>query len=394
MSSVNVGSSRPSERRRSYEFERAATCRRFVLYTASLGNYFFHEIRDLLAAGLRELGFSVEMRDEHQGFAPDADWHVVVAPHEFFYLGAGNELRQQRKPNHLILLNTEQPSTQWFALARDCFEWAHAIWDISFESARKISGAGHRCSYLALGYSAKCELAKEIPELPDNYGTRSLAAEIKSRSFQNRPFADRPIDVFFIGHASPRREQFFAQSARVLSKHRCYLHFSSAAAPVIPGQTTHMDTPTVMGLAQRSRILLNIHHGSDIYFEWHRIVIEGIWQRALVISEPCGVAPPFTPGLDFIEAPLEEIPAAIDYHLSTAEGRHEAERIVEHAFRTLTESCRLAHALRKLILALHDAPEFPDGFINGLQADRPQDRGVSHVAGGTLTERARHLADA
>jgi hypothetical protein len=369
-SSFKGGSGATNSSHPSHHGNAPLTCRRFALYTASLGNYFFEEIRDLLAAGLRELGFSVEIRDERQGFSHGADWHLVVAPHEFFYLGAGNELRE-RAPSGLILFNTEQPSTQWFALAKDCFDWAYAVWDISFESAKTISEAGYRCSYLPLGYSPGFAAAREVTELPDNYGTRALPHDIKSRPVHMHALAERPIDVLFVGHSSPRRERFFAQSARILSKHRCYLHFSSVAAPVVPGRTTHMDTTTVMGLAQRSRILLNVHHGSDIYFEWHRIVIEGIWQRALVITEPCGVAPPFTPGLDFVEAPLDEIPALVDYHLSTGEGRRTSERIVEHGFRTLTERCRLRDSLRRLILALHDVPDFPGGFLRERHADGP-----------------------
>jgi hypothetical protein len=334
-----------------------------VLYTSSLGNYFFREIRDLLSAGLHELGFSVVTRDERDGFASDTDdWHVVVAPHEFFYLGAGNELRCGNTPARLVLLNTEQPSTPWFSLARDCFDRAYAIWDISFEAAQKLRAKGYRSSYLALGYSTAFDGAGEVPTLPDSYATRSLPGATRRASFQRRPLADRPIDVLFIGHSSARRERFFAHAAPVLTKHRCYLHFSSASAPVVPGLTTHMDTQTVMGLAQRSRILLNVHHGADRYFEWHRIVIEGIWQRALVVSEPCGLAPPFRPGFDYVETALEKIPAAIDYYLSTPEGRREAQLIVEHGFRTLTGSCRLADSLRDLILALHDVPEFPDVF--------------------------------
>lgn len=396
-SSSAASTRKPSWRRGGGQLALPETCRRFALYTSSLGNYFFHEIRDLLAAGLRELGFSVATRDERQGFAPDADWHVVVAPHEFFYLGAGSELRRQRIPGRLVLLNTEQPSTQWFSLARDCFEAAYAIWDISFESARTISATGRRCWYLPLGYSTEFEGAREVPILPDNYGTRFLPREIVSTSFHGRALAERPIDVFFVGHASARRERFFAVSAPVLSRHRCYLHFSNVAAPVVPGRTTHMDTPTVMGLAQRSRILLNIHHGSDRYFEWHRIVIEGIWQRTLVVSEPCGIAPPFKAGVDFVEAPLDAIPAAIDYYLSTAEGRREAERIVDHGFRTLTESCRLTHSLRTLILALHDVPEFPDGFIAerlAPPADGSQDNSAfDRAAGVALAPGAGHLSN-
>jgi hypothetical protein len=37
-----------------------------------------------------------------------------------------------------------------------------------------------------------------------------------------------------------------------------------------------MDTKSVVGLCQRARIALNIHHGVDQFFEWHRIVMLGI----------------------------------------------------------------------------------------------------------------------
>src|SRR5580704_5224321 len=90
---------------------------RFALYTSSRGNYFFNEIRDLIGAGLKELGLAVEMRDERAGFAPKADWHLVVAPHEFFELGAGKDLVAKKWPTNLILFNTEQPSSYWLAIS-------------------------------------------------------------------------------------------------------------------------------------------------------------------------------------------------------------------------------------------------------------------------------------
>ena len=114
-----------------------------------------------------------------------------------------------------------------------------------------------------------------------------------------------------------------------------------------------MNTATVIGLAQRSKIVLNIHHGQDKYFEWQRIVMHGIWQRALVISEPCSPAPPFQPGVDFVEASLEEIPQKIGYYISSPEGQREAQAIAAQGFQTLTEKCRLADFLSPLILQLY-----------------------------------------
>jgi hypothetical protein len=83
-----------------------------VVYTSSCGNYFFREVGELLVAGFKEVGCRVELRTEKDGFETDVHCYVVVAPHEFFYLGSRIELQRKRLPGNLILLNTEQPSTR------------------------------------------------------------------------------------------------------------------------------------------------------------------------------------------------------------------------------------------------------------------------------------------
>jgi len=326
-------------------------CNRFTLYVSSLGNYFFAELAALLSAGLKELGFQVDWRDENAGFANDADWHIVAAPHELFYLGAGKLLQDKELPSNLIIVNFEQPSTSWFALAQKCFSKAHAIWDINCEVAQLIAASGFACEHLPFGYVP--EFFKEVPELPEHYGTCFLEDGVRRGRYLDEPLLNRPVDVSFIGSLTQRRGEFFAMAAPVLANYLCYLHFSDPLFPLISGQNTPMNTDTVAGLGQRSKIILNIHQGKDKYFEWQRIVTHGIWQKALVISEPCSPGPPFQPGIDFIEAPLEEIPAKIEYYLSSAQGQEEAQAIATQGFQTLTEKCRLADSLRSMILHLY-----------------------------------------
>src|SRR5271165_6093827 len=83
---------------------------RFAVYASTAGNYFFREIRDLIGAGLETLPAQVELCDERAGFAKDVDVHVVIAPHEFYYVGDGSRLRGAPWPKGVVLLNTEQPS--------------------------------------------------------------------------------------------------------------------------------------------------------------------------------------------------------------------------------------------------------------------------------------------
>ncbi len=326
---------------------------RFALYTSSRGNYFFHEIRDLIGAGLRELGITVELRDERAGFAPKADWHLVIAPHEFFELGAGKELVAKKWPANLILFNTEQPSSYWLALSVKHFERAAAIWDIDFDSSLRICKRGYPCDYLPLGHVTSSPMLQEVSQLPLIEETRALSAEVRNRSGFGQSFGGRPIDLLFLGHGSPRREKYFARHSSRLNKLNGFFHKPAATRPMIPGQTTNMNTLTSVGLSQRSKILLNIHHGVDKYFEWHRIALLGIAQRTLVITEPCSIAPPFQANVDYVEAPLDELPARIEHYLGSPAGQAEAQRIIDHGFETLTTRCRLSDTLRPLVEQLN-----------------------------------------
>ncbi|HEV7924447.1 MAG TPA: glycosyltransferase, partial [Verrucomicrobiae bacterium] len=327
----------------------ASTPLRFALYTSSLGNYFFHEIRDLLGEGLKELGYRVECCDERSAFAGQADWHIVIAPHEFFELGAGKGLVQRKWPTNLILFNTEQPSSLWLKLSAQHFDRAAAIWDLDFESSLRLCKTGQACDYLPLGYASNSVMFKPVPRLPLHNETRSLSAEVRDRPGFDLSFCERPIDLLFLGFGSPRRERFFSAHAKSLKALQCFSHRPNAMRPMIPGQTTQMNTLTSVGLAQRSKVLLNIHHGADKYFEWHRMVLLGIAQRALVITETCSLAPPFRANVDFVEAPLEQLSERIEYYLGSATGRQEAQQIIEHAFETLTKRCRLSDNLKPLV---------------------------------------------
>jgi hypothetical protein len=322
----------------------------FAIYTSSLGNYFFSEFRDLLAAGFQSLGLQVDLRDEREGFSEVADWHLVVAPHEFFYLGAGRELCNQPLPSNLIVFNTEQPSTQWYARARHHFSKAHGIWDLNHSASQEIARAGFNSAYLPLGYLPGFKLFREVEELPNHYGTCFLNEKIRKGTYLRKPFVERPIDILFLGTLSARREKFFVHASRSLSNHFCYLHLPGAEGPLRVGLNTAMDTKTSVGLAQRSKILLNIHRGADRYFEWHRIVMHGIWNRALVISEPCGDGPPFKAGVHFVEAPLNQIPDVVEYYLTNPKGQAEAEAIIVKGYQTLSERCKLTDYLRPLLL--------------------------------------------
>ena len=123
-----------------------------------------------------------------------------------------------------------------------------------------------------------------------------------------------------------------------------------------------MDTATMIGLAQRAKILINVHHGTDIYFEWQRIVLQGLWQRTLVVSERCSPAPPFRAGIDYVETDLEEILQVIGYYLDDSRGRREAQGIADAGHRTLVQECPLGRFLEMLLMRHASAGPVLDHF--------------------------------
>ena len=84
----------------------------------------------------------------------------------------------------------------------------------------------------------------------------------------------------------------------------------------------------------------------------------GIWQKALVISETVTDTPPFVAGIDFVHAPLDEIPNLIDYYLRDPRGIREAEEIRNAGFKKFKDLCPFTEALTKALQPiLHDAAQ-------------------------------------
>jgi hypothetical protein len=217
-----------------YSAKKRPRNRSVALYANSMGNYFFEEIRDLLEAGFEASGYSVHLRDETEGFAIDVDWHVIIAPHEFFYLGMGIDRRSQNTPLNTVFLNTEQPSTEWFGRAYDMFPRAYAIWDVSASSAAELARSCGFASYLPLGYVEDLPVFDAVRTLPDHEGTCFLDSETHAMSHLETPLEKRPIDIFFVGHASDRRQEFLAKHAAFFAEYDCYFHLSPLGDPVVP----------------------------------------------------------------------------------------------------------------------------------------------------------------
>lgn len=323
------------------------------VYVRSQGNYYFHEIADLICCGCIDAGFEVKRGDESTGFLDKTDWHIIIAPHEFF-IPFGSRTSHTDLPSHTVLVNTEQPALPWFDIAKLFFEKAYAVWDIDYSSWKKIKKHHPRTSFLPLGYSARFDLYRTIPTLPQNYSTCFLSNTVKKFCSSIHEWNERPLDVIFIGHASDRRKVFFARSAPFLSKYHCYIHLKKLNDRVRAGKNTSLDSRTVHGLVQRSKIVLNMHQSDGHYFESHRIIMQAIAHQALVVTETSGQYPPFQAGKDFIMRPIADIRKTIEYFLSPY-GSGEAKKIINHAYATFRANAQIGNQIKKNLSALYKA---------------------------------------
>ncbi|MFN3918913.1 MAG: class I SAM-dependent methyltransferase [Methylohalobius sp.] len=320
--------------------------RRLAVLASSGGNFFMREIGLALAQAAEGLGAEVVLGDERDKIDPKKyDWIVVIAPHEFFTLGKGVGRISQfsRESSRLLLVNTEQPQTQWFRTAWEFFPAARAVLDINYQTAIYLRQMGVRAYFLPLGY-APVNPPEELPEHP---AFSYLPNEI--RKVTPKSYRERPLDVVFIGTASPRRKAFFARHARFFAGLETFIYLPEGDRPFLPGDKRALDFAALSGLIRRAKIVLNIHRDEHPYLEWQRIVNLGILQQTLVLSEHCDFCPALHANRDYLDLPQDLIPTVCTHYLAHPE---EAERFALEAFTRLQTELAMDKVLARLFSVL------------------------------------------
>jgi hypothetical protein len=330
-----------------------------AVFVHSAGNLFMREIAELLTAGFAAAGFDACLCDERAAFedvgaatavSPHAT-RVVVAPHEFFLLASDGRVVPPGWATGAILLNVEQMLTHWFGEGVAALRHAAAVLDINLQSAAVLAQAGLPVAYLPLGYVRDFAPFGRRETLPDLPALETLERSIKDTCpAAQAPLTERPIDIYFIGYLSPRRSGIFERLAERLARWRCHFVLTEGDRPQVSGVNAVLTTEASIGLAQRAKIVLNLHQSDEPFFEWHRIVLQGLWQHALVLSEPLPAQTQFIAGEHFLEAPLDELADLIDWLLGSEAGRQTAERVRAAGHAHLTRHVRLDDTLRSLFL--------------------------------------------
>jgi hypothetical protein len=318
---------------------------RIAVACSSIGNYFFVEIADCIRMGLIEAGQQAFAVTENDVLDRQYDLLFVVAPHEFFILGAGVALASRLDWRRVVSVNTEQLQTQWFIKGIDQLAKSRGILDINPQTAAVLRDFGLDAHFLPMGIADGFSAANEVATLPPSQVLEHLGAGVVDFAHSRERYADRPLDVVFIGALTRRREAFLARSAGTLARYRCFFYLPLAERPFLPGKTSYLDSTQCYGLSQRTKVLLNIHQDDNSYFEWHRIVFHGIMQGALVLTESSFRVPIFEPDRHYIEAPLDRMMDRLTWLLDTDEGRAKAADVRRCASERLRDQCRTARFL-------------------------------------------------
>lgn len=289
------------------------------------GNFFFTDIARYVAETLASAGFEVTLLDDHRALDLSRTEIIVVAPHEYCVHGPGTEFAPEVAAR-VLHVNLEQWHTQWFSLSLDKMLTSRKALDINPLSARGLARLGIKAGFLPL--LPRPGGVFDFGQQPPSTQLTRLRA-IKPLTYP-RKVLERPYDILFVGYLNKRRARSLAELGHVLSDYDCFLHAPRFTGPITPDSPNMIGSRDLAQIAQNAKLLLNIHQGESHYFEWHRLVVSGIAQGCVPLTEPCANIGLVEPGVHYIEATLDEMPDRIAWLLGTAEGRREIERLHEN----------------------------------------------------------------
>jgi glycosyltransferase involved in cell wall biosynthesis len=271
------------------------------LFVTSKSNLFIREIAELLCAGFRDAGCDAQLLVDQIPVerTESGKIQIVVTPHEFFNLFLAYQLpleKIQCLTNHLFLLGTEQPESEWFYSNLVMAPYARAMLDIHLSGVTGYRASGVPCFHLPLGYHPLLE-----------QGDASTNPE-------------RDVDVCVLAAMTDRREEFIAANADWFAARNCHLRLVPLGFAKTETTRSYLPVARRNSLLRRTKILLNVHYSELPYFEWHRALI-GLANRCFIVTEPCEGFAPLIPGKHLIVARAEHLTTCCEYYLE-----HEDER--------------------------------------------------------------------
>jgi hypothetical protein len=331
---------------------------RIGVYCSSHGNFFMQEIADLVQWQLKALQINSHIRTENSDINEAFDVRIFVAPHEFFRLGQGANWRALAGAPGSVLFNVEQVQTSWFCVGFPFLIQAPIILDINFHSAMLLREMGCNAIHFAPPYLDECKYTSPQCDV-------SHVELVRGYKFSRDKFdwtkhiglSDRPIDVLFVGTGCERRLRAIESLRELTDRYRFLCVYTHQSSPLnnTNYQTRNVGLRNAEALAQRSKIVLNVHRDWIGYFQWPRMVMQGFWQGACVVSDPGLPDPIFSSGTHFLEENIRHLPELLHWLLGTPDGRTKMDEIAAAGHRQAVRPATKAAMLAPMLDALRQA---------------------------------------
>lgn len=327
----------------------------FDLVVSSSTAQQFSAVARAIAAALNESGADARVVEDMLPPASDERVTVVVAPHDVFpHLALHDEEALEASLARTILVCCERPSTPGWENVLAFAVRAGAVFDVSEAGVAALEQQRVPARRFQLGYH----------ETLDRWGGGD---------------SNRPVDVAFIGSASPRRLETLAFAARALAPYTVDLRITADPTAAAQRQVDDASGDDRWALMARSKILLNIHRDDLLSFEWLRATA-ALCNGCVVVAEEAVGAAPLEPGVHFVTGRREQLPGLVEELLRNPE-RLAAVR--DNAYRWVREQAPLREAVGRLSDAagaleplsrrrrLPDAPPFPQAGTDDVEARDP-----------------------
>jgi hypothetical protein len=325
------------------------------IFCNSHGNFFMQEIANLVQWQLTALNIDAHLRTEESDPVEHFDLRVFVAPHEFFWLGKGESWKVIANTPGSVLFNVEQMQTPWFCRAFPYLLKAALVLDINFQSAVLLRKAGCHVVHYMPPYLPECSYTSPQLDVSHVELVRGYAFSRSQYNWiEHDGLSDRPIDILFIGSESERRLKAIESLRELTDKYRFVCVYTHQNSPLTSANYRTTSPEINCALAQRSKIVLNIHRDWIGYFEWSRMVMQGFWQGACVISDPSLPDPVFTSDSHFLEENTRHLPDLLHWLLGTPEGQSRMAEVAAAGYERARSPAARAAMLVPMLNSLGD----------------------------------------
>ncbi|NTU73226.1 hypothetical protein HGB07_03590 [Candidatus Roizmanbacteria bacterium] len=272
---------------------------------------------------LRKRGIDARLiTDLRKSDTYDISCRIIFSPARFIYQSLSLSKWFYESSTYTIVVEEDTLPTAEFTYNSDILAKASEVWTFDVTTSTHLQKNGIKAYYRPVTgtpheVTENKTLVKKV-YIPNEYLVHK----------EGSLYADKPIDVFFVGTLNNRRKQILSDLSPRLVKYRCFFYF-------IDDGNDKLADATLYTIARNSKLILNIHSISGEYLDWVNMVERGMMNRSLVITEPIGNQGIVEKDIDYIEAEEDEIADAIDYFL-TPSGLREAEAIAASAYKKVT----------------------------------------------------------